>query len=277
MKALADNVQNTIGVAHEIIYIDNTNNAYGICQAYNNAARQAKYQLLCFVHEDVVFCSQKWGEILTKLLDDQSLGVVGVAGSTYKASTISGWWDVPTSFLRKHLIQHTREGIIKEDTITLTQGQAEVTTLDGVFLATRREVWQQYPFDEVSFSGFHFYDTDFCTQVGQTYQIMVTSEIKLEHLSPGNPVSKSWIENAIKYHQKWKNYLPLGKTSDSYVARFSAEKLANLKLIQRARQTGFPLLQLLKATLRHVRFPYWLLLVVLLPLKVIQDTLKAKQ
>lgn len=274
-KQFEYNLAHTIGVTYELIFIDNSEGKYGLCQAYNRGAYQSQYPYLCFVHEDVLFRSQGWGDTLISLLNDPVIGAVGVAGGTYKAATISGWWDVPEPCLKKHLIQHNPDGSTQKVNLQPTDGcSTEVTTLDGVFLSTRREVWQQHPFDENVFSGFHFYDTDFCTQIGQAYQVVVTSEITLEHLSSGKPASIGWIENAIKYHQKWKNYLPLAVTASSYATRFYGEKLAALKITQRTRQSGFPLHQLLGASLRHVRFPYWLILVMLLPVKVLKDKLK---
>lgn len=37
----------------------------------------------------------------------------------------------------------------------------EVVCIDGIFMATRKSVWHENRFDEVTFSGFHCYDLDF--------------------------------------------------------------------------------------------------------------------
>ena len=37
----------------------------------------------------------------------------------------------------------------------------EVVCLDGVFICSRKEVWQQSKFNDADLKGFHFYDIDF--------------------------------------------------------------------------------------------------------------------
>ncbi len=48
-------------------------------------ASQAKFNIICFLHEDVLFRSQNWGLTLVSLFADHpDLGLVGLAGSKYK-------------------------------------------------------------------------------------------------------------------------------------------------------------------------------------------------
>ncbi|MFX4377337.1 glycosyltransferase, partial [Acinetobacter baumannii] len=68
---------------------DNSANRYSICSAYNEGAEKAKYDNLCFVHEDVVFRTNNWGQIA--LTEVKKFDLLGVAGSNYKSKAISGW------------------------------------------------------------------------------------------------------------------------------------------------------------------------------------------
>src|SRR5205809_6411151 len=84
------NISETIGIPFEILSIDNSNNKYSICTAYNTAASEAKYETLCFMHEDIVIRTYNWGNIVLDILK-QDFGLAGVAGSMYKSRSISGW------------------------------------------------------------------------------------------------------------------------------------------------------------------------------------------
>ncbi len=58
------NVKATIGTDHEYLRIDNRENNYGICEAYNRGAAKSKGDILVFVHEDVFFLERGWGPVL---------------------------------------------------------------------------------------------------------------------------------------------------------------------------------------------------------------------
>ena len=47
--------------------------------------------------------------------------------------------------------------------------RSSVATLDGVFLATRKEVWKEIQFDEKLIKGFHGYDLDFTLRAAQRF------------------------------------------------------------------------------------------------------------
>ena len=180
------NVQQTIGVAHEIIAINNIKGQYGICQAYNNGARQSKYNILCFVHEDLAFRTVNWGQRVVAILADASIGVLGVAGGVYQPKVPSAYWSPGPEYLRMHVV-HTVPGTIPVIDLLNPNNQqlAEVAVADGVWLCSRRQVWQQHPFDEQTFPRFHFYDIDYCTAIARQYRICVTFEVVLEHFSRG--------------------------------------------------------------------------------------------
>ena len=61
LQAVKQNIQQSIGVEHEFVVIDNREKKWPIAKAYNYGARAAVYPYLFFVHEDVKFHSQNWG------------------------------------------------------------------------------------------------------------------------------------------------------------------------------------------------------------------------
>lgn len=80
-KEFTENVSTTVGVEYEIVAIDNSQNNYSIFSAYNLGFSKCKYPYLCFVHEDVQFHTQNWGEKIIAHLQEANTGILGLAGS----------------------------------------------------------------------------------------------------------------------------------------------------------------------------------------------------
>src|ERR1700750_840709 len=92
-EQIKQNISETIGVPWQLVLIDNTQLNKGICHVYNLGASQAQYDIICFVHEDVLFQTSSWGAAIASYFrDDAQLGLVGIAGGRYKSQTLSGWW-----------------------------------------------------------------------------------------------------------------------------------------------------------------------------------------
>ncbi len=209
---IEENISKTIGTPpFEIIKIDNTNNQYGICTAYNTGAAAAKFPYLCFVHEDVIFRSMNWGEELISFFEkNQEAGLIGIAGSKYKSLSPGSWVNGLPSLDCLNLIQHGKNGPERQNfNPEGDRSYVEVKTVDGVFLFTTRQVWSEMPFDHQTFKGFHCYDLDFSLQIGRKYKVYVTYALLLEHLSTGS-LNKDWIKQSILLSDKWKNELPVG-------------------------------------------------------------------
>ena len=209
-KSIAD----TIGIEHELIQIPNNVKNYGICKAYNLGATQAKYQFLCFLHEDILIKSTNWGtDIIQFFEQNQNIGAIGVAGSTYKSCVPSVWAQGLYETDHVNLIQHYRK-TISTNTENIGEPFSEVKTLDGVFLFTKKEVWQNHNFDETTFDRFHCYDLDFCLQVVQQSKIFVFNNLLIEHFSSGS-LNKDWVHYSIKLSEKWKSVLPVGNIPEN--------------------------------------------------------------
>lgn len=209
LEKLKNNIADTTGLPFEIIAVEN-NNAMGICKAYNQGATKSIYPYLCFVHEDVIFKTSNWAELLIKKFEqDTKTGLIGVAGTTYKSLAPGGWGNISKETDRLHIIQHYKDNRAAEYT-NQTQSEFEpVACLDGVFLLTKRSIWEEIRFDDNTFTHFHCYDLDFSLSVSLNYLVLITNKVLLEHFSPGG-MDINWIDETIKLSDKWYKFLPKG-------------------------------------------------------------------
>lgn len=83
-RRLEKNIAATCGCPYEFIAHDNRINGDGLCKVYNRCAAAARYDMLCFVHEDVEFQTEGWGQIIAAKLAEADCGVIGFAGSILK-------------------------------------------------------------------------------------------------------------------------------------------------------------------------------------------------
>jgi glycosyltransferase involved in cell wall biosynthesis len=211
LSQVGKSVEATIGCAFEIIAVDNSQNKYGICEAYNVGASQAKYDYLCFMHEDLAFHTQDWGNIVANILQQPGAGVLGVAGGIHQVKAPAGWGGNGRIGFAGVNVIHTKNGKSQHDYAN-PQGKVPLipaATLDGLWLCCLKSVWEEFKFDSKTFPGFHFYDIDFCTRVATKYQNYITFEVLIEHFSHGT-FDKIWMESALHFYKNRKAYLPFG-------------------------------------------------------------------
>ncbi|QJD97544.1 hypothetical protein HH214_17525 [Mucilaginibacter robiniae] len=212
-EQVKSSINNTVGVPYEIVKIDNPG-LYSITKAYNMGAAKAQYDILCFIHEDIQFHSENWGEHIVQCFEKEPrLGLIGIAGAKSKALLPAGWGHYELDKNKIHIIQRDKAGNKKVHTSFNGSDIDFVKVLDGVFLVTKKDVWKKIPFDE-SIEGYHLYDIDFSLRIAQEYQIAVTYKVLIEHFSPGN-FSDDWIIATIKYHRNKDKYYLFDKV-DSF-------------------------------------------------------------
>jgi hypothetical protein len=206
---LKKNIQETIGLEYELIIIDNSHKTYSIFSAYNQGISQSKYNTVCFVHEDVLFHTPHWGNIVLEHLKDPSVGFIGVAGGSLAPRIPAPWsFDQQVKFLRQFNKKNGYSAIQQCGSFNNLHFQT-VVTLDGVFLACRKELFNSIQFDENTFDGFHCYDQDICLQARSIgLENRVINNLLLEHFSTGSQ-KREWIECQLKAWRKWKNDLPI--------------------------------------------------------------------
>ena len=212
LKNVTQNIKNTVGVPYEIVSFDNSKGESGLCKLYNEGIRKAKFEYLCFMHEDVDIKTFDWGKIVIDHFNkDSQLGLVGLAGSKYKSTIPLGWDSLHLSSNYINIIQEFKN---KEKHSTHeyynpeNKSLIEVVCIDGVWFCSPKNIAKEFLFDEKGLPGFHGYDIDFSLAVGQKYKVAVTSKVLLTHFSEGQ-YSLDWFKDIYYIHKKWRNLLPL--------------------------------------------------------------------
>lgn len=231
LEALEANIRKTIGISHEIIAVDNREKRWPIAKVYNYGAQKVKYPYLFFVHEDVNFHSNGWGEVIVNKLAEPDCGVIGFGGSKVKLSSYSGWYQCGECTVN-YFYQNLHNGLtaFRASNTYLERSFEEVIVLDGLGLFVRKDVWKQYPFDEELLTGFHCYDIDFSLQIATAnYKnyVCCSNQMLIEHFSQGNFSDINWFSTTLRLHEKWKHLLPI-KTSDLNISERKIRKCEEL-------------------------------------------------
>jgi len=250
-EAFVKNLTATIGVPFEIISIDNSENKYSIFSAYNEGYAKSKYPYLCFVHDDVLFHTSDWGNLLIAHLQEKQTGIVGLAGGDIIIRVPSSW---SSGQVHINIIQSDKTGRKPTKLFRIPENypltRRSTVVLDGVMLAMRRDLMEQIHFDE-KLGGFHGYDFDITIQSTLAgFTNYVVYDISLEHLSRGKP-DKNYFKNLIKIYKKWENQLPLigQNISVEKKARIQEIEVRRLRmLINRMIKTGFTTKEILTET-----------------------------
>ena len=215
LKLATHSIDQTIGVPYEIISFDNSDGKKGICELYNAGAKKARYELLCFMHEDIEMLSKNWGDKIVNLFkENEKLGLIGVAGGGYKSVVPSSWYNADLEInggFYIHLMQgfkYSGKPDLYDHRNPKNEKLSRVACLDGCWMCTRKTVADKYPFDQDLLKNFHGYDLDFSLAVNQKFEVAVTYEVLLKHFSEGN-FSETWLEDTLKVHKKWSWMLPL--------------------------------------------------------------------
>lgn len=257
LKQVSENIAATIGVPFEIIATDNSKGEYGICAIYNRGMLKARYDILCFMHEDILIKTDNWGQIIVSLFkNDTQLGLVGVAGSSYKPITPSSWGGIGGETAYVNIIQSYKHKKKKPKHVYHNphdETLARVACVDGVWLCTTKSIAKEITFDETTFKGFHGYDIDFSLSVGQKYKVAVTFEILLDHFSEGF-YDKTWMQENLKLHYKWNRQLPINIEQITLKEMFHIEKNTFKLFIEQLIKFKFPIVTAFKILWKNNRF-----------------------
>lgn len=221
LKRIKENIQSTIGVVYEIIVWDNVHEKKGLCEVYNSMAKNAEFNIICFLHEDIIFETKDWGKSLcNKFMERPDIGVIGVAGSRYKSQVYSGWYTGIKEFDCAN-IKHQYPDRFEHIYLTPFNDQIlidDVVCVDGVFISCRKKVWEGTPFNEKGLPGFHFYDIDFSVRASKTCKVSVTYDISIVHFTLGGDFGENWVNTAFLYHSMINKELPVTKLDDLAVS-----------------------------------------------------------
>ncbi|RYF82650.1 MAG: hypothetical protein EON98_11110 [Chitinophagaceae bacterium] len=163
LKRVLKSIEQTAILKNQLIIYENPRGR-GLCVVYNECAVKAFNGLLCFVHDDMVFHTKGWDQIIVNLLQQETVGLVGVIGGRYKSLFGTSWRDGETTSYRMQVKDGVEGGKLLVNNPS-NKKYDEVVCLDGAFLACTKKHWQQFPFDENRFNDFHFYDLDISLQM----------------------------------------------------------------------------------------------------------------
>lgn len=211
-STFSESVHETIGITDfEIIRIWNPD-LMSITEAYNLGAEKSKYENLLFIHEDVVFHTENWGERLIHHLDNPEVGIIGVAGSSYVPVAPSSW-TVSKEYNAVNILQSDKKDLITEHLQSALQQRTEVYAIDGVFMAITKKKFNTIKFSG-EIKGFHSYDLDFSLRTAKKFQNYVINDILIQHFSKGNR-DKKWFDANIKIREKIGSKFPHPKNSET--------------------------------------------------------------
>ncbi len=190
----------------EILHYENKGK-YSLTELYNKALKEAKYDVITFLHDDITINTKQWGRKVIKHFDTyEDYGIIGVAGSKLMTDS-ARWWDNPDRMYGR--VSHTHNGRTWESKYSKDLGNRiePVVLVDGVFFSVRRDRLKKQ-FDE-SIDGFHFYDVSFCldnylsgTKIG------VHTNIKILHQSIGQ-TDDVWEEKRVLMTERYKDHFPI--------------------------------------------------------------------
>ncbi len=194
----------------------------GLPTLYNRAIEAApRGTVLLFVHDDVYLHDAYLQARLSEAIEHADL--VGLAGSRGIPADAVSWaldftdelvargWHSGPSVRLAGAVSHalTPTGLIGPGAPPLSERfcygrlQAEVDTLDGLFIAALVDMLREHSvrFDERF--DFHLYDVDFCRQARAANLVLSTYPILVSHASGGDYSAPEWKAAARLYRQKW--------------------------------------------------------------------------
>ena len=230
---LKQNIAETIGCEYELVVIDNSHNQFSIFQAYNEGVRRANGNILCFMHDDILYRSSDWGKVIVEVMDDKTIGVVGFAGAHFLSSSPYYWHCSP--FISEHNLDNDKGRILEffKDDYYNEKGIVELVVVDGFCFFTKKELFDSIRFDDKTYTGFHAYDMDICMQVLMAgYRVCACNKVLIEHFwSEGDSSIKKGYEmldcNLDLFVNKYKDYLPIHKGVEG-IPDYVWERIDNL-------------------------------------------------
>ena len=189
----------------EIIVYEN-DDQYSLTRLYNKGLDESKYDIVAFIHDDLIFDTPNISAKIEKLFNNNpEYGIIGLAGTTEMTTGI--WWEKKEMMVGQ--VRHEYNGRIHRNNYSGTFGEAlkEVVVVDGLFFAVHKKRIVER-FDD-QFTGFHFYEISFCVlNFKKGVKIGVTTKILVTHKSIGE-TNKKWEKNRLFFLAKYEKDLPL--------------------------------------------------------------------
>ena len=211
-QKLKNNIAVTIGIEYELVVIDNSQNKHSIFSAYNEGVRRSRYPYLCFMHEDVLYHTKKWGLKIIEHFERETTGLIGIVGTHFMPKVPCGWYHsmmVSGGCLQRQISNDANSNKEKRELKWMESKKTiDAVAVDGMWFCIRKELFGLIRFDDLNFNGFHCYDLDICLQIRQCgFEVEVISDILIEHFSYGS-FDIEWIKATEIFFNKWQKALP---------------------------------------------------------------------
>lgn len=139
-----------------------------------------EYDILCYLHDDVIIHEKNWQERVLKQFEDPKVGVVGFGGSLWHGSP--DIYKVPyhiSQLGRSYYMSNVDDAEVHGARFT---GEKDVATHDGFALCCRRRLLESllgWPVDHLSFHGYDHWITLSAHRLG--YRVCLVG-IRCHHL-----------------------------------------------------------------------------------------------
>jgi hypothetical protein len=195
------------GVEHEIIRIVD---ARGMCEGYNRGIAQARGERLILAHDDVEILSDDFAIKVERRLDRFDL--FGVEGTTKLIGPAGHLAGPPWVFGQMLYDNGPEKGLRVYITGLPGRTVAQAQSVDGVFIAVWRRVWEKLRFDEQTFTGWHLYDVDFSYRAHLAgFKVGIVCDLDLFHYVARRAdmyQDPQWVAAAEAFWNKHKATLP---------------------------------------------------------------------
>ena len=170
-------------------FVRYNNNEYALADLYNEYLFDEKHtdDVLVFIHDDI-YLEQNWDVKLLTYFEDNSYGVIGLAGTRYLSDC--QWWKHRESMIGQ--VWHKNEGKwgLNKYSNKYPNQILPAVVVDGLFMAVRPSMIEK-PFRKL-ISKFHFYDVLFCLDnFNRGVKIGVVTDIDIKHDSIGQ-ITSDW-------------------------------------------------------------------------------------
>jgi GT2 family glycosyltransferase len=243
---LNQNIDQTIGIPYELVIIDNSENLYSIFSAYNEGVKRSMFEVLCFMHDDIIFKTNDWGISVMNRFNSSNIGAIGVAGSPYYAVLPGAWWSggyiCQSIYSQQDLAYQSKQ-----------DNALPVVVLDGLWFCVRKSLFSMIRFDDTTFSGFHYYDMDISLQIQQKgYKLLSVYDISIQHSS--GKLDTIWLNNALLLQKKWENNLPIFSEKLPYFKEVTIEYAVLEEYIRSMKKNGINSFKILSFLIQQLAY-----------------------
>ncbi|TAH01042.1 MAG: hypothetical protein EAZ15_07910 [Sphingobacteriales bacterium] len=184
---------------------------------------------------DILFVTGNWGVNVVNHLKDESVGLIGTLGAApaliVPVVDPRGILEIEANMVFVDVNTGVKQHAVETATPNESAVIKETTGVDGTLMITRRNVYDEFKFDDVILTDFHGYDADFSMQVQSKYKVCVVFDILLEHYFKGG-ANKNFVIEMLKISKKWKGKLPISHKHFTHSQYSKLHWLSMIRLIE---------------------------------------------